>query len=221
MAVPSSGSGAVVVRCRGRAGSRESMVAGACGGCNGCGRSGHGKAAYPCTQSVPQGTTACRIGTGPQRAGSLRSFLCARMVEAKKPVPRFGTQAGKAGWRRESFGGKPSRIDSRDATEWRPQAVPVATQEATGIDSRDATGWRPQAVPVATQEATGIDSRDATGWRPQAVPVSEKDASRDHRQQGGGPKTQGRWRYGPDGHRRQDAPAVMPCGADRRAGQSP
>ena len=23
-----------------------------------------------------------------------------------------------------------------------------------------ATGWRPQAVPVATQEATGIDSRD-------------------------------------------------------------
>ena len=30
------------------------MVAGACGGCNGCGRSDHGKAAYPCTQSVPQ-----------------------------------------------------------------------------------------------------------------------------------------------------------------------
>ena len=53
MAVPSSGSGAVVVRCRERAGSRESMVAGACGGCNGCGRSGHGKAAYPCTQSMP------------------------------------------------------------------------------------------------------------------------------------------------------------------------
>ena len=50
-----------------------------------------------------------------------------------------------------------------------------------------------------------IDSRDATGWRPQAVPVSEKDAARDHRQRGGGPKTQRRWRYGPDGHRRQDA----------------
>lgn len=44
MAALSSGSGAVVVRCRERAGSRESMVAGACGGCNGCGRSDHGKA---------------------------------------------------------------------------------------------------------------------------------------------------------------------------------
>ena len=50
-----------------------------------------------------------------------------------------------------------------------------------------------------------IDSRDATGWRPQAVPVSGKDASRDHRQRGGGSETQRRWRYGPDGHRRQDA----------------
>ena len=62
-----------------------------------------------------------------------------------------------------------------------------------------------RTVPVATQEATGIDSRDATGWRPQAVPVSGKDASRDHRQRGGGSETQRRWRYGPDGHRRQDA----------------
>ena len=205
MAVPSSGSGAVVVRCRGRAGSRESMVAGACGGCNGCGRSGHGKAAYPCTQSMPQGTTACRIGTGPQRTGSLRSLLCARMVEAKKACAPFWDTGRKSRLVKGEFWGKPSRIDSRDATGWRPQAVPVATQEATGIDSRDATGWRPQAVPVATQEATGIDSRDATGWRPQAVPVSGKDASRDHRQRGGGSETQRRWRYGPDGHRRQDA----------------
>ena len=185
MAVPSSGSGAVVVRCRDRAGSRESMVAGACRGCNGCGRSGHGKAAYPCTQSMPQGTTACRIGTGPQRTGSLRSLLCARMVEAKKACAPFWDTGRKSRLVKGSLRGKPSRIDSRDATEWRPQAVPVATQEATGIDSRDATEWRPQAVPVATQEATGIDSRDATGWRPQAVPVSEKDASRDHRQRGG------------------------------------
>ena len=151
------------------------------------------------------GTTACRIGTGPQRTGSLRSLLCARMVEAKKPVPRFGGTGRKSRLVKGRLREKSSRIDSRDATEWRPQAVPVATQEATGIDSRDATGWRPQAVPVATQEATGIDSRDATGWRPQAVPVSGKDASRDHRQRGGGSETQRRWRYGPDGHRRQDA----------------
>ena len=161
------------------------MVAGACGGCNGCGRSGHGKAAYPCTQSMPQGTPACRIGTGPQRTGSLRSLLCARMVEAKKACAPFWDTGRKSRLVKGSLRGKPSRIDSRDATEWRPQAVPVATQEATGIDSRDATEWRPQAVPVATQEATGIDSRDATGWRPQAVPVSGKDASRDHRQRGG------------------------------------
>ena len=205
MAVPSSGSGAVVVRCRGRAGSRESMVAGACGGCNGCGRSDHGKAAYPCTQSMPQGTTACRIGTGPQRTGSLRSLLCARMAEAKKACAPFWDTGRKSRLVKGSLREKSSRIDSRDATGWQPQAVPVATQEATGIDSRDATEWRPQAVPVATQEATGIDSRDATEWRPQAVPVSGKDASRDHRQRGGGSETQRRWRYGPDGHRRQDA----------------
>ena len=179
---PVFGQRACGVRCRGRAGSRESMVAGACGGCNGCGRSDHGKAAYPCTQSMPQGTTACRIGTGPQRTGSLRSLLCARMVEAKKPVPRFGGTGRKSRLVKGRLREKSSRIDSRDATEWRPQAVPVATQEATGIDSRDVTGWRPQAVPV-----------------------SGKDASRDHRQRGGGSETQRRWRYGPDGHRRQDA----------------
>ena len=153
------------------------MVAGACGGCNGCGRSGHGKAAYPCTQSMPQGTTACRIGTGPQRTGSLRSLLCARMAEAKKACAPFWDTGRKSRLVKGSLRGKSSRIDSRDATGWRPQAVPVATQEATGIDSRDATEWRPQAVPVATQEATGIDSRDATEWRPQAVPVATQEAT--------------------------------------------
>ena len=104
---------------------------------------------------------------------------------SKKACAPFWDTGRKSRLVKGSLRGKPSRIDSRDATGWRPQAVPVATQEATGIDSRDETGWRPQAVPVATQEATGIDSRDETGWRPQAVPVSEKDASRDHRQRGG------------------------------------
>ncbi len=82
----------------------------------------------------------------------------------KKPVPRLGTQAGKAGWRRGSLRGKPSRIDSRDATGWRPAGpCPLATQEATGI----------------------VEIRDS-------LP----------------PKGPG-------------LPAVMPCWADRRAGQSP
>ena len=116
MAVPSSGSGAVVVRCRGRAGSRESMVAGACGGCNGCGRSDHGKAAYPCTQSMPQGTTACRIGTGPQRTGSLRSLLCARMAAAKKSLcPVWGhrqeKQAGEGEFEGKALSHRQQRCD--------------------------------------------------------------------------------------------------------------
>ncbi len=115
--------------------------------------------------------------------------LCEDGRSKKSLCPVLGhrqeKQAGEGEFEGKALSHRQQRCDSRDETEWRPQAVPVATQEATGIDSRDATGWRPQAVPVATQEATGIDSRDATGWRPQAVPVSEKDASRDHRQRGG------------------------------------
>ena len=185
MAVPSSGSGAVVVRCRGRAGSWESMVAGACRGCNGCGRSGHGKAAYPCTQSVPRQDGLPYRNRAAADGLSEIAPLCEDGRSKKKACAPFWDTGRKSRLVKGSLRGKPSRIDSRDATGWRPQAVPVATQEATGIDSRDETEWRPQAVPVATQEATGIDSRDATGWRPQAVPVSEKDASRDHRQRGG------------------------------------
>ena len=109
-----------------------------------------------------RGKTACRIGTGPQRTGFLRSLLCARMVEAKKSLcPVLGhrqeKQAGEGEFEGKALSHRQQRCDRMAA----------------------------QAVPVATQEATGIDSRDATGWRPQAVPVSEKDASRDHRQRGG------------------------------------
>ena len=162
MAVPSSGSGAVVVRCRGRAGSWESMVAGACRGCNGCGRSGHGKAAYPCTQSVPRQDGLPYRNRAAADGLSEIAPLCEDGRSKKKACAPFWDTGRKSRLVKGSLRGKPSRIDSRDAT-----------------------GWRPQAVPVATQEATGIDSRDATGWRPQAVPVSEKDASRDHRQRGG------------------------------------
>ena len=160
MAVPSSGSGAVVVRCRDRAGSRESMVAGACGGCNGCGRMGRRKAAYPCTQSVPrQDGLPYRDRTAADGLSEIAP-LCEDGRSKKACAPFWDT--GRKSRLVKRLRGKSSRIDSRDATEWRPQAVPVATQEATGIDSRDATGWRPQAVPV-----------------------SEKDAARDHRQRGG------------------------------------
>ena len=160
MAVPSSGSGAVVVRCRDRAGSRESMVAGACGGCNGCGRMGRRKAAYPCTQSVPrQDGLPYRDRTAADGLSEIAP-LCEDGRSKKACAPFWDT--GRKSRLVKRLRGKSSRIDSRDATEWRPQAVPVATQEAPGIDSRDATGWRPQAVPV-----------------------SEKDAARDHRQRGG------------------------------------
>ena len=77
------------------------------------------------------GTTACRIGTGPQRTGSLRSLLCARMVEAKKACAPFWDTGRKSRLVKGSLRGKPSRIDSRDATGWRPQAVPVSEKDAS------------------------------------------------------------------------------------------
>ena len=85
------------------------------------------------------GTTACRIGTGPQRTGSLRSLLCARMVEAKKACAPFGDTGRKSRLVKGSLRGKPSRIDSRDATGWRPQAVPVSEKD-TARDHRQRGG---------------------------------------------------------------------------------
>ena len=140
---------------------------------------------------------------------------CDRMAAARPcPLRRRKLRASTAGMRPN--GGR--------------KAVPVTTQEVTGIDSRDATEWRPQgrarcdagsyghrqqgcdrmaaarpcplrrrklrastagmrpdggrkAVPVATQEVTGIDSRDATGWRPQGRARCDA-GSYGHRQQG-------------------------------------
>ena len=157
MAVPSSGSGAVVVRCRGRAGSRESMVAGACGGCNGCGRSGHGKAAYPCTQSVPQGTTACRIGTGPQRTGSLRSLLCARMVAAKKSLcPVLGHRQEKQAGEGRVLGGSPlaSTAEMRPDGGRRPCPLRRRKLRASTAEMRPDGGRRP--CPFARKTPHGI-----------------------------------------------------------------
>ena len=157
MAVPSSGSGAVVVRCRGRAGSRESMVAGACGGCNGCGRSGHGKAAYPCTQSVPQGTTACRIGTGPKRTGSLRSLLCARMAAAKKSLcPVWGHRQEKQAGEGGVFGGSPlvSAAEMRPDGGRRPCPLRRRKLRASTAEMRPDSGRRP--CPLARKTPHGI-----------------------------------------------------------------
>ena len=157
MAVPSSGSGAVVVRCRGRAGSRESMVAGACGGCNGCGRSGHGKAAYPCTQSMPQGTPACRIGTGPQRTGSLRSLLCARMAAAKKSLcPVWGHRQEKQAGEGGVFGGSPlvSTAEMRPNGGRRPCPLRRRKLRASTAEMRPDGGRRP--CPFARKAPHGI-----------------------------------------------------------------
>ena len=157
MAVPSSGSGAVVVRCRDRAGSRESMVAGACGGCNGCGRSGHGKAAYPCTQSMPQGTPACRIGTGPQRTGSLRSLLCARMAAAKKSLcPVWGHRQEKQAGEGGVFGGSPlvSTAEMRPNGGRRPCPLRRRKLRASTAEMRPDGGRRP--CPFARKAPHGI-----------------------------------------------------------------
>ena len=157
MAVSSSGSGAVVVRCRDRAGSRESMVAGACGGCNGCGRSGHGKAAYPCTQSMPQGTPACRIGTGPQRTGSLRSLLCARMAAAKKSLcPVWGHRQEKQAGEGGVFGGSPlvSTAEMRPNGGRRPCPLRRRKLRASTAEMRPDGGRRP--CPFARKAPHGI-----------------------------------------------------------------
>ena len=181
---PVFGQRACGVRCRWRAGSRENMVAGACGGCNGCGRMGRRKAAAPCTQSVPQGKTACRIGTGPQRTGSLRSRICARMAAAKKACTPFGDtgkkQAGEGG-------GGESPLAS--TAEMRPDG-----------------GRRP--CPLAGKTRHGIAGNDEGTLKISAVAVQARRAS---------PAGCGIAFLPP----KQDAPAVMPCGADRRAGQSP
>ena len=157
MAVPSSGSGAVVVRCRGRAGSWESMVAGACGGCNGCGRMGHGKAAYPCTQSMPQGTPACRIGTGPQRTGSLKSLLCARMAKAKKSLcPLWGHRQEKQAGEGGVFVGSPlaSTAEMRPDGGRRPCPLRRRKLRASTAEMRPNGGRRP--CPLARKTPHGI-----------------------------------------------------------------
>ncbi len=161
MAVPSSGSGAVVVRCRGRAGSWESMVAGACGGCNGCGRMGHGKAAYPCTQSMPQGTPACRIGTGPQRTGSLKSLLCARMAKAKKSLcPLWGHRQEKQAGEGGVFVGSPlaSTAEMRPDGGRRPCPLRRRKLRASTAEMRPNGGRRP--CPLARKTPHGITGNE-------------------------------------------------------------
>ena len=61
------------------------------------------------------GTTACRIGTGPQRTGSLRSLLCARMAAAKSLCPVWGhrqeKQAGEGEFWGEALSHRQQRCD--------------------------------------------------------------------------------------------------------------
>ena len=170
MAVPSSGSGAVVVCCRERAGSRESMVAGACGGCNGCGRSDHGKAAYPCTQSMPQGTTACRIGTGPQRTGSLRSLLYARMAAAKKSLcPVWGHRQEKQAGEGGVFGGSSlvSAAEMRPNGGRRPCPLRRRKLRASTAEMRPDGGRRP--CPLARKTPHGITGNEEGALKLSAV----------------------------------------------------
>ena len=175
MAVPSSGSGAVVVRCRGRAGSWESMVAGACGGCNGCGRMGHGKAAYPCTQSMPQGTPACRIGTGPQRTGSLKSLLCARMAKAKKSLcPLWGHRQEKQAGEGGVFGGSPlaSTAEMRPDGGRRPCPLRRRKLRASTAEMRPNGGRRPCPLRRRKLRASTAEMRPNGGRRP--CPLARK-----------------------------------------------
>ena len=82
-------------------------------------------------QNVPQGEAACRIGTGPQRIGPQKQLACARMDEAKKACAPFRDTGRKSRLVKGSLRG----LLHRQRPDGGPQAVPVATQEATGIDN--------------------------------------------------------------------------------------
>ena len=82
---------------------------------------------------------------------------------ADAPVPSEKARWGKNGGlgeelqERLSFG-KAGPL-ALAATEWRPQAVPVATKEATGIDSRD------EGFPSPKKTLSSPEQRGAGGGR--------------------------------------------------------
>ncbi len=190
MAVPSSGSGAVVVRCRERAGSRESMVAGACGGCNGCGRSGHGKAAYPCTQSMPvtQGAEyvnkfgvsmhaehAAGHDSLPYRhraaADGLSEIapLCEDGRSKKSLCPLWGHRQEKQAGEGGVFGGSPlaSTAEMRPDGGRRPCPLRRRKLRASTAEMRPDGGRRP--CPLAGKTPHGITGNEEGALKLSAV----------------------------------------------------
>ena len=128
------------------------------------------------------GTTACRIGTGPQRTGSLRSLLCARMVEAKKACAPFGDTGRKSRLVKGEFWGE--ALSHRQQRCDRMAAAGRARCDAGSYGHRQQRCDRMAAAGRARSRERRLTGSPATRR---------------------GPKTQRRWRYGPDGHRRQDA----------------
>ncbi len=93
-----------------------------------------------------------RAGDGPEgrHSGETAGVAVSGGGGVKNPAYRGTVAEGKAAVSRSVLSSRKKRAEGRGgglgegehplapaATEWRPQAVPVATKEATGIDSRD------------------------------------------------------------------------------------
>lgn len=150
MAVPSSGSGAVVVRCRERAGSRESMVAGACGGCNGCGRSDHGKAGIHARRACRRhDSLPYRDRTAADGLSEIAP-LCEDGRSKKSLCPVWGHRQEKQAGEGGVFGGSPlvSAAEMRPDGGRRP--CPLARKTPHGI-----TGNKEGALKLSAVGDTG------------------------------------------------------------------
>ena len=198
-----------------------------------------------------RGKTACRIGTGPQRTGFLRSLLCARMVEAKKSLcPVLGHRqekqagegefegkalshrqqrcdrmaaAGRARCDAGSYGHRQQRCDRMaaagrarcDAGSYGHRQQRCDRMAAAGRARCDAGSYGHRQQRCDRMAAAGRARCDAGSYghrqqRCDRMAAAGRARSRERRLTGSpatrrGPESQRRWRYGPDGHRRQDA----------------
>ena len=121
------------------------------------------------------GTTACRIGTGPQRTGSLRSLLCARMAEAKKSLcPVLGHRQEKQAGEGGVLGGSPlvSAAEMRPDGGRRPCPLRRRKLRASTAEMRPDGGRRPCPLRRRKLRASTAEMRPDGGRRP--CPLARK-----------------------------------------------
>ena len=114
------------------------------------------------------GTTACRIGTGPQRTGSLRSLLCARMAAAKKSLcPVWGHRQEKQAGEGGVLGGSPlaSTAEMRPNGGRRPCPLRRRKLRASTAEMRPDGGRRPCPLRRRKLRASTAEMRPDGGRR--------------------------------------------------------